>query len=372
VGAHVEIHSGALARVRAEDAVATQRRTQRSARRLRLGRAQLVVLAVAMLGSMAFGAVGVTLADLKSSLGVLAGAEPDTTAAAVLAYVRFPRVLLAAAVGATLGLCGAALQGLFRNPLAEPALLGMSAGAATAVVAATVLGRAIAPALVQALGAWLLPVAAFAGALASILFVHRIAVRSGRTVVASMILAGIGVNALAGAATGLLLTIANDAQLRSVTFWSLGSLAGASWQAIAGAAPFLLFTAWQLPRLAVALDALMLGDAEASHLGVDVEQVTRRILVAVSLGTAAAVSVAGIVGFVGLAAPHLVRLAFGSDHRFLLPSSMRTGALLMVAADLGARTIAAPVEIPIGVLTAFAGAPLLLWLLRKDHAEQER
>lgn len=361
--------TGALARIRPADGGAEVRTTRLTQRR-RAAQVQFAVLAVVLAWALVAGAVEVTFADFLSSLGLLVGQEPTSTAASVLAVVRLPRVLLAAAVGSTLGLCGAALQGLFRNPLAEPALLGMSAGAATAVVGATVLGRSLAPALTAALGAWLLPVAAFVGAMTAIVCVHRIALDAGRTVVATMLLAGIGVNALAGATTGFLLTIADDAQLRSVTFWSLGSLAGASWHGLAVASPFLLFTAWRLPRLAVALDAMTLGEVEAGHLGIDVETVTRRLLVAVSLGTAAAVSVAGTVGFVGLAAPHLVRLLFGSDHRFLLPSSMRVGAILLVAADLGARTIAAPTEIPIGVLTAFGGAPLLLWLLRRDRSEE--
>jgi iron complex transport system permease protein len=342
--------------------IAARRRTHLTAARL-----QTAAIVLAIPASLVVGAVSTSPSDLAAALEVLVGREPQTTAAAILAHVRLPRVLLAAAVGATLGLCGAALQGLFRNPLAEPALLGMSAGAATAVVGVTVLGRAAAPAVVTALGAWMLPVAAFAGALASIAFVHRISLESDRTVVPTMLLAGIGVNALAGAVTGFLLTIASDAQLRSVTFWSLGSLAGATWTNLAAAAPFLLVSAWTLPRLAVSLNALTLGEAEAADLGVDVEGVTRRILVSVSLATAAAVAMSGIIGFVGLAAPHLVRLSGGGDHRTLLRSSMFAGALLLLVADAGARTMAAPVEIPIGVLTAIGGAPLLLWMLRRDR-----
>jgi iron complex transport system permease protein len=342
--------------------IAARRRKQ-----LRAATLQAAAIALAIPASLVIGAVATGPSDLCAAFEVLAGMEPQTSAAAIIAHVRLPRVLLAAAVGATLGLCGAALQGLFRNPLAEPALLGMSAGAATAVVGVTVLGRSIAPAVVATLGAWMLPFAAFAGALASIAFVHRISLESGRTVVPTMLLAGIGVNALAGAVTGFLLTIASDAQLRSVTFWSLGSLAGASWTNLAAAAPFFLVAAWMLPRLAISLNALTLGEAEAADLGVDVESVTRRILVSVSLATAAAVAMSGIIGFVGLAAPHLVRLSGGGDHRTLLPSSMFAGALLLILADAGARTLAAPVEIPIGVLTAIGGAPLLLWMLRRDR-----
>lgn len=348
---------------------------RRAHARRRRAALQVAALAATVVAATLTGAVDASWSDGVAALHLLAAelfpqaetTHADSGAAAVLAFVRVPRVLLAGAVGATLGVCGAALQGLFRNPLADPSLLGMSAGAAMAVVIVTVATGTVADLAATALGRWLVPSAAFAGALGSVVVVHRFSLASGRTVAATMLLAGVGVNALAGAITGFLLSVANDAQLRSFTFWSLGSMAGASWRMLAVAAPFLLLACASLPRLALSLDAMNLGHAEAAHLGVDVERTTRILLVASSLGVAASVAAAGAIGFVGLVVPHLVRLAFGSDHRTLLASSALVGATLLVAADLGARTLAAPAEIPIGVLTALVGAPLLLWLLGRDR-----
>jgi iron complex transport system permease protein len=342
------------------------------ARRRRAARVQFALLIASALLATTVGAVTVQWTDFPAAAGLLLG-EPAASAthgassAAVLAWVRLPRVLLAGAVGATLGLCGAAMQGLFRNPLADPALLGISSGAAMGVVTVTVLADALWPAAATALGRWLVPGAAFVGALASVVAVHRLSLFGGRTAVGTIMLAGIGVNALAGAVTGFLLAIADDAQLRTVTFWSLGSLAGASWSMLAVSLPLLAISAAVLPRLAIDLDAVNLGEAEALHIGVNVDTVTRMLLVAVSLGVAASVSVAGTIGFVGLAVPHVVRLVWGSDHRMLLGSSLRVGASLLIMADLGARTLAAPSEVPIGVLTALTGAPLLLWLLQREQ-----
>lgn len=352
------------------DAKATRLPEDAVTRRRRGARLQYALLVTAALLATTVGAVAVEWSDFPEAARLLFGqpaaAPHGTTSAAVLAWVRLPRVLLAGAVGATLGLCGAAMQGLFRNPLADPALLGISSGAAMGVVTVTVMADAVAPAAAAALGRWLVPGAAFVGALASVVAVHRLSLSGGRTTVATIMLAGIGINALAGAVTGFLLAIADDAQLRTVTFWSLGSLAGASWSMLAVSLPLLTLSAAVLPRLALDLDAVNLGEAEALHLGVHVETVTRVLLAAVSLGVAASVSVAGTIGFVGLAVPHVVRLLWGSDHRMLLGSSLRVGATLLILADLGARTLAAPSEIPIGVLTAMAGAPLLLWLLHRD------
>ncbi|EMN1932347.1 iron ABC transporter permease, partial [Burkholderia ambifaria] len=212
-----------------------------------------------------------------------------------------------------------------------------------------------------------LPVAAFAGALAVAALVYRLAASRGRLALPLLLLAGIAINALVGAAIGLLTFVADDAQLRSLTFWSLGSLGGAQWSALAAVAPCVAIGCVLLARERDALNALQLGETEALHLGVPVQRLKRRVLVALALAVGALVSCAGIIGFIGLVAPHCVRLACGPDQRVVLPGAALLGALLTLAADLAARTIAAPAEVPLGVLTALLGAPFFLVLLWKNR-----
>ncbi|EMH3281837.1 iron ABC transporter permease, partial [Burkholderia multivorans] len=249
-------------------------------------------------------------------------------------------------------------------PLADPGLVGVSSGAALGATAAIVLG----PALFAAhAGAAALPAAAFVGALAIAALVYRLAASRGRLALPLLLLAGIAINALVGAAIGLLTFVADDAQLRSLTFWSLGSLGGAQWPTLAAVAPCAVLGCALLMRERDALNALQLGETEALHLGVPVQRLKRRVLVAVALAVGALVSCAGIVGFIGLVAPHCVRLACGPDQRIVLPGAALLGALLTLAADLAARTLAAPAEIPLGVLTALLGAPFFLALLWKSR-----
>lgn len=332
----------------------------------------LPVLALALAGTavlgLGVGSVAIAPAEvaaiLLGSVGVEAGTYTPQQAL-VLLHIRLPRLLLGALAGAALGVSGAMMQGLFRNPLAEPGLVGISAGAGLAAVAFVVLGEGLGlPPLVQAHA---LALAAFAGALGTTWTVYRFATREGRTGVATLLLAGVALGALAGAATGLLLFLADDAQLRTVTFWSLGSLGGATWTILGGTAPFLLAAVLAAPRLARALDALLLGEAEAFHLGVRVERVKRQAVALAALGVGAAVAAAGVIGFVGLVVPHLVRLALGPSHRTLLPAAALLGATLLLGADLVARTVVAPAELPIGVVTALAGAPFFLWLLLRER-----
>lgn len=306
-----------------------------------------------------------TLAALIAALAAtdaqLAGDAALRQARAVLVDIRAPRVVLALFVGAGFGAAGAAMQALFRNPLADPGLIGVSSGAALGASALIVLGPLFAARL--ALG--LLPVAAFAGALAVAALVYRLAVARGRLALPLLLLAGIAINALAGAGIGLLTYLADDAQLRSLTFWSLGSVGGAQWRTIAAVAPFALAGCVLLARERHALNALQLGEAEAMHLGVPVPRVKRRVLVGTAMCVGALVSCTGAIGFIGLVAPHCVRLAAGADQRIVMPGAALFGALLAVAADLAARTLAAPAEIPLGILTALIGAPFFLALLWK-------
>jgi iron complex transport system permease protein len=332
----------------------------------------LGLLVAAMLAGVLLGPARVGLDGLLAVLADLLGLAPlpaeHARDAAVLGVVRAPRVLMAALVGAGLGVAGAAMQGLFRNPLADPGLIGVSAGAALAAVAAIVLGGSLFGAAAGVLGLWLLPVAAFAGGLAATLLMARLGTVGGVASVATLLLAGVAVNALAGALTGVLIFMADDRQVRDITFWTLGSLAGARWVQLPVVLLLVGLPALLLCTLARPLNALLLGEAEAFHLGVRVEAVKRIAVVLAAVAVAAGVAFTGLIGFVGLVVPHLVRLGFGADHRLVLPGAALLGAALLVLADLAARSLVAPAELPVGVVTALLGAPFFLWLLRRRGA----
>ncbi|MFN3280681.1 MAG: FecCD family ABC transporter permease, partial [Tabrizicola sp.] len=260
------------------------------------------------------------------------------------------------------------LQGLFRNPLADPGIVGINVGAGLGAVLAIVLGGLLPAGLLAVLGGWLVPVAAFLGGWAATLLLYRIATQGGRTDVALMLLAGIALAALAGAAVGVMVYLADDRQLRDLTFWSMGSLAGATWAKLAAALPLVGLALILAPRLARGLNALALGEAQALHMGVDVQRLKRGAVFASAAATGAAVAVSGGIGFVGLVVPHLLRLAMGPDHRRLLPNAALLGAGLLVLADLMSRQIVAPAELPIGIITALVGAPVFLWILLRQRA----
>ena len=329
----------------------------------RIGVLLVLLCAAALVLSVSVGAVAIAPGELVRIMGSTLGLDTtvDATSRAVLLQIRLPRSLLGLLVGAGLGVSGAAMQGLFRNPLVDPGLLGVSAGAALAASVFIVLGGALGlPALPLVLAA-----GAFIGALVATVSVWRIGSQGGRTVVASVLLAGIAINALCMAGTGGLVLVADDGQLRDITFWTLGSLGGATWTQVAIVAAVMVPVTLGLPRLGRALNALSLGEAQAGHLGIDVERTKRIVVVTSALAVGSAVAAAGVIGFVGLVVPHLLRLLVGPDHRFLLPGSALLGAGLLLLADVGARTAAAPIEIPIGIITALCGAPFFLWLLRR-------
>ena len=287
------------------------------------------------------------------------------TQALVFASIRLPRLLLGVAAGAGLGLAGALMQGLFRNPLADPGLVGVSSGAALAAGLTIVLGAAFFPDMPRQLGSWALVLTAFAGGLGVTALIYLLAQTGSGTQVTLMLLAGIAINALAGAGLGYLSTIATDEQLRSVQFWMLGSLGAASWASVWGVlAVALLALALGVP-LARPLNALALGEAQAAMLGVPVERVKRLAVVVAALAVGAVTATTGIIGFIGLVAPHMVRLLLGPDHRLVLPGAALLGAALVLLADALARTLTAPAELPLGVLTATLGAPFFLVLLKK-------
>lgn len=325
----------------------------------------LLLLATVLLGA-GIGAVAVPPdvigAILLRKIGVVIDVPVSTQQEAIFWTIRLPRVLLGMLVGAGLAVSGALLQGVFRNPLADPGLIGVSSGAALGAVAVIVLG-------VSSLGLMTLPLAAFLAGTATTFLVYRLALRHGRTDVATLLLVGLALNALAGATTGLLTYLADDVQLRSIVFWTMGGLGGALWETLIVAAPWIGLSLVLAPRLGRALNLFALGESEARHLGIEVEQVKRGVILLAALATGTSVALAGPIGFIGLIVPHIVRLIAGPDHRLLLPACALGGATLLVLADLLARTMAAPAEIPVGLITAFAGGPFFLALILRARRQ---
>ena len=287
----------------------------------------------------------------------------------VVVGVRLPRVALAALIGATLAVGGVVMQAIFRNPLADPGIVGVSSGAALAAALAIVVGDRVFATVGLTAPAELLPTAAFLGALGGMAVLGVVGRHAGRTRIGAVLLGGLAFAALANAGIGLLVAVADDRQLRDLTFWSLGSFGGATWPRLAVAAPFLVVALAALAPLGRSLDALVIGEAEAFHLGRRVEWVKRVAFLAVALGVGASVAAVGAVGFVGMVVPHVVRLALGSAHRPLLLGSAVGGAVLVVLADLAARTLTAPAELPIGILTALIGAPVFLHLVLRGRGD---
>ena len=326
----------------------------------------LALLLVAVLLSLALGPVAIPLGDtLRVLLRWFSTADLPTDQVLIIEHIRLPRTLMGILVGATLALTGAAMQGLFRNPLADPGLIGVSSGAALGAALMIVLGSS----MLSALPSFVLPYAtvlgAFAGGVITTWLVYRLGQSVQGTSVASMLLAGIAIAAIGGAVIAMLSYLADDAMLRTLTFWNMGSLGSANYQRVAVLALCCALVWWRLPRQAKALNALLLGESEARHLGVDVERVKRELVLLTALGVGACVAAAGLIGFVGLVVPHLVRLLLGADHRRVLPVSMLLGASLLLLADVGARLLIAPAELPLGIITALLGAPFFLALLMR-------
>lgn len=335
---------------------------------LYLGLALGLFLAAAF--SLSLGAVKIPVSDvmliLLKKLGFFSEKEVSMQHEGVMNIVRIPRVLLGLLVGAALGISGTAIQGIFRNPLAEPGLIGISAGASLMAVIIIVLEISLLTSLSNLLGYYLLAFGAFAGAGIAALIVYQISRNEGKSNVATMLLAGIAINALAGALTGLITFAADDQQLRNITFWMLGSLGGATWETVTAVAPFILIPVLVLPRMGKALNAFALGEVQAAQLGLKVGLIKRNIVILATMAVGAAVAVSGIIGFVGLLVPHTIRLFIGVDYKHVLPASALFGAVMLTLADMLCRTIIAPIELPIGVITALLGTPLFLYILIKD------
>lgn len=320
-----------------------------------------LLLAGASLISLTYGASGTSLWRALGDL--LAGRELELRDRIVLFDIRLPRLAMGILVGGALAVSGALMQGLFRNPLADPGIVGVGAGAGFGAIASIVLVGYLPAALAGVAGVYATPLAAFFGAWAATLLLYRVSTRRGRTSVATMLLAGIALAALTGAAGGILIYMADDAQLRDVTFWNMGSLAGATWAKVLAAAPIILLALAPALFLARGLNGLALGEAAAGHLGIPVQKVKNVAILSVAGATGAAVAVSGGIGFIGIVVPHLLRLAVGPDHRYLLPNAALLGATLLLLADVISRTIIAPAELPIGIVTAVLGAPVFLWIL---------
>lgn len=276
--------------------------------------------------------------------------------------IRLPRVLLALVIGGSLALAGCVMQGLFRNPLADPGLLGISSGAACAVALWVVLPVSL-PALLMLYAPML---AAFLGALAATVVIFILSQQRDASL-SRLLLVGIAINALCGAAVGVLSWVSNDAQLRHLSLWGMGSLGAAQWSTLLAVTSLTVPTVLIIWRLAPALNLLQLGEEEAHYLGVDVRTVQRVLLLCSALLVAAAVAVSGVIGFIGLVIPHLMRMWLGSDHRAVIPGSVLAGAFLLLIADTLARTAVAPAEMPVGLLTSLLGAPWFLWLIFRQR-----
>ncbi|MBI1260345.1 MAG: iron chelate uptake ABC transporter family permease subunit [Rhizobiales bacterium] len=322
-----------------------------------------LLLVASFVMSLSIGAMAIGPVDILLSLF---GLTSDHTVASVVMELRLPRALMAVVTGAALGVSGAALQGLFRNPLADPGLIGVSSGAALGAVCAIVLGATLTLWLPLFGSRFLVPVFAFAGALAACLATQMLARRHGST--ALLLLGGIAINALAGAMTGFFVYASNDNQLRDFTFWSMGSLAAAGWQGLYIAVPMTLPALYLIWTSARSLDAMLLGEREARHLGVDVVWLKRRIFICSALAVGISVALCGVIAFVGVVVPHLVRLVAGPAHRLVLPGSAMLGGALLLLADSLARVSVAPAELPVGLVTAALGSPFFIWLLMRQRS----
>ena len=286
----------------------------------------------------------------------------------ILFDIRLPRICLAILIGAILAISGAVMQGLFRNPLAAPSLIGVSSGASVGASVVIVLAGAWLQSN-TALGLSLVAVGAFIGSFLVTVLVYRLSTSALGTSVTTMLLAGIAVSALAGAVSGLLSYYADNEMLRQISIWQMGNLSTANWQRVLVLAVVAILVLSLFPRESKSLNALLLGESEARHLGIDVQQVKRKLILLTTLGIGTAVAIGGMIGFVGLIVPHIVRLLIGPDHRWLLPVSALAGGVLLLLADTIARIIIAPTELPTGILTAILGAPFFIMLLVQQRRE---
>jgi iron complex transport system permease protein len=281
----------------------------------------------------------------------------------VLLNIRLPRLILGLIVGMALSSCGASMQGLFRNPLADPGLIGISSGAALFVAIIIVIFSNLLDGIT---GLYILSFAAFCGAMTSAFIITLIAKRHSKIIVVFVLLCGIAINAISGALIGLLTFFSTDDQLRTLTLWTMGSLSGANWTMVIVSASLIIPCLIILIKSSIGLNILALGEESAVHAGLDYEKLKKQIIISVSIAIGASVAVSGFIGFVGLVIPHILRQIFGPEHRRLMGCSMLLGAFLLIISDLLARTIIAPAEMPVGLITATIGGPIFLYILIKE------
>ena len=332
------------------------------------------LLPIMVIASIGTGAVPISAGDIihvfLDTLGITQSDTPAQTAL-IIESIRLPRTLLGLLVGGALAVAGASMQGLFRNPLADPSIIGVSSGAALGAGIAIVLGGVLFAGASSLIQSYSISILSFAGGALSTWLVYKIGTTNNGTSVATMLLAGVAIGALAGAGMGMLNYIADDTMLRNLTFWQMGSIGGATWESVVICLSLLLPVMLILCRHGQVLNALLLGESEARHLGIDVQKVKVRLILMSALTVGVSVSVSGVIGFVGLVVPHLIRLMVGPDHRVLLPASVMLGGILLLGADMIARVVVSPAELPIGIVTALMGAPFflsLLWQQRKRIA----
>ena len=323
----------------------------------------VLFLWVAILVAAATGAVMVPLVDMIKAL-LSIEPTPQQNYNTIILDIRLPRVFLAAIVGAILALSGAVMQGLFRNPLADPSLIGVTAGASVGASLVIVLAATYSH---QWIGLPLISLGAFGGGVTAVCLVYRLATGAYGTSVATMLLAGIGISALAGSVTGLLEFYADNEMLRRMSLWRMGGLDGANYIKVIFALCMLLLLLILLPQYSQVLNALLLGESEARHLGIDTEGFKKIAIVSVAAAVGISVALAGVIGFIGLIVPHILRLIIGPNHRFLLPASALGGACLLVVADNLSRILLAPTELPVGLITAFIGVPFFISLLKRRY-----
>ena len=335
--------------------------------------ALVILLIVVLLLAIAFGSVHIALGEMFSSLKhFFSGQDPANIHEGVFLQLRLPRVLLCAITGAILAVSGVLMQGLFRNPIVEPGLIGTSAGALFGASVVFVLGAYLSPEFKSYAGPFLTPIFAFAGGLLATYAVYTLAKNISRVSVMSLLLIGIAINALGLSGTGFMSYIARDTQARSITFWSLGNFSGASWLQvlIVGIIASIVFILSF--RLSKQLNALLLGEEEAGYLGVDTSKLKTRVMILNTAMVSVATAFVGVISFMGLIVPHVMRLLVGSDNKRLLPAAMIAGALLLVLADMGARLLLPPAEIPIGIITSLVGAPVFIILLKSYNILQHK
>jgi iron complex transport system permease protein len=337
--------------------------------RSRLVSPTVIIMALLALLFVATVLAGLAIGPYPISLGdILAGLIGEGTRQAKgIVAIRAPRVVLAMMAGSGLAVAGAALQALFRNPLADPGLTGITGGAAFAAVAIIAFQDVLLGPLSAPYASFMLPLAAFGGGLVAVSVCYWAARTPDGISMPIMLLSGIGIGTVAGAGLGVVIYVADDTQLRSISFWTLGSLGGASWLPILISLPAVAAGSLYLLSHARELDALTLGEAEAFGMGVDTRALKGRIILVAALVTGAVICLAGMIGFIGLVAPHVARLLVGASNRLVLPASILFGASLLVGADTAARTMVAPAEIPVGILTSIVGGPLFLWLVVRNH-----